>query len=243
MRTLALLGLLSVVSLLRPETGYRNGYQHPSQISGDLIGLECRPNLRVSASLFAGTSSVPAVLVLVGGQGMDGSQDTRGMTDSPFWQEWSQKTGIAVVGVKFTGDYKDSTLGSGQALLSVLEDLALHSNHPEIATAPLVLAGFSNGGYFALTFAAQYPSRVLGFSVNKSGYAKAPMSTELLSIPGLLIKGSQEAHDGIPSVIDALTQAGQKAGAPWVEMADWGVGHEWGDVDPLLSQWVINLRM
>jgi pimeloyl-ACP methyl ester carboxylesterase len=188
----------------------------------------------LSARLWVPEGKLDGVVVFTGGQGPGGSFDTRDI--GPFWRQWVATNHQGIVGTRFVGSYRDAAKGSGDRLIQVLGQLATASNHPEVSTVPLTLAGFSNGGYFSYTFTALHPSRVRAFVVNKSGYATARLTSELAAVPGLFIKGELEARLGIPSVIDHLVQEGTSHGAEWRGVIDPGVAHEPGHVDRLMAQ-------
>ena len=171
---------------------------------------------------------IRGVLVFTGGAGSGASGDTRGLTENKFWQRFAEIFGFAILGNQFTGSYTNAAMGTGQALLDALAGLATMTKHPELAHAPLLLEGFSNGGYFSFTFAQFLPSRVIAFCLNKSGYAKAPLDAGLLAVPGMLIWGSEEPATNVPTVIHALVQQGRMNHALWAEVKEWGAQHEEG---------------
>ena len=121
-----------------------------------------------------GTPRVRAVLVLVPGSNGDG----RAWAQDTVWQRFAEKNQLAIVACRFTDkphdqnfieEYVDVRRGSGQALLDVLSRFANRLNHPELATAPLVLWGMSAGGQFDYEMTAWKPERVAAFVVNKGG--------------------------------------------------------------------------
>src|SRR5688572_4563340 len=92
-----------------------------------------------------------AIVVLVPGSNGDGRREV----DDPAWQAFATRHGLALLGCRFTDkpheqsfieEYVNVSLGSGQALLDALSALAQRSQHPELATAPLLLWGMSAGG-------------------------------------------------------------------------------------------------
>jgi hypothetical protein len=178
---------------------------------------------------------IRGVVVFTGGAGGGMSADTRGLVNHPFWQRFAESLGFGIVGNQFTGSYANAGDGSGQALLDSLASLATSSAHPELAHAPLLVEGFSNGGYFSFTFAQFVPSRVIAFCLNKSGFARAPLDVAFLAVPGLLIWGSEESSAGIPTVIHELVQQGRIQHALWAELKEWGVTHEEGGAERIFA--------
>ena len=178
-----------------------------------------------------GVSTVRGVIVFTGGQASGGSGDTRYLADNRFWQRFGQSLGFAILGTQFTGTYTNAVNGPGQALLDTLQAYADDTAHPELANAPLLLEGFSNGGYFSFTFASWKPDRTIAFCLNKSGFAQASMDAAFLAVPGFLIWGSDEPSAGVPTVIHSLVQKGRAQHALWAELREWGAEHEEGGAE------------
>ncbi|HET8937469.1 MAG TPA: hypothetical protein VFN67_28695, partial [Polyangiales bacterium] len=181
-----------------------------------------------------GLSVIRGVVVFTGGQGNGGSGDTRDKPGNAFWQAFGQSLGFGIVGTQFTGSYTNAANGPGEALLSVLKALGEKTKHPELTNVPLLLEGFSNGGYFSFSFAQFAPERVIAFCLNKSGFAQAPLDPPFLAVPGLLIWGSEEPPD-VPTVIHQRVTEGRAQHALWAELREWGRQHEDGDVEPIFA--------
>jgi hypothetical protein len=175
-----------------------------------------------------GLSLIRGVLVFTGGQGSGVSSDTRAMADDRFWQRFGESVGFAIIGDQFTGSYTNAANGPGMALLDSLTALANETGHPELEHVPLLVEGFSNGGYFSFTFAQFVPARVIAFCVNKSGFATAPLDAAFLAVPGFLVWGSEEPATHTPTVIHDLVTQGRKQHALWAELREWGAQHEDG---------------
>ena len=178
---------------------------------------------------------IRGVIVFTGGQGPnDQSGDTRAMVDSRFYQRFAESLGFALLGNQFSGAYTEAGSGPGQALVDSLAQYATRLNHPELARAPLLLEGFSNGGYFSFTFAKWKPERVIAFALNKSGFAKAEIDPAFAAVPGLLFWGEEELTKGMPTVIHSIIVQGREQHALWAELKEWGKGHEEGDVERMI---------
>src|SRR5262249_20173324 len=136
--------------------------------------------------------------------------------------------GFAILGNQFTGAYTEAGGGPGQALIDTLEQFATKTNHPELARAPLLLEGFSNGGYFSVTFAKFKPERVIAFSLHKSVFAKVQLDPAFGAVPGVLFWGEEELTKGLPTVIHSIIVQGRREHALWAELKEWGRGHEEG---------------
>jgi hypothetical protein len=182
-----------------------------------------------------GVTTLRGVIVFTGGASGGGSGDTRYIADNRFWQRFGQSLGFAIVGTQFTGMYTDASNGPGQALLDTLQAYADDTSHPELANAPLLLEGFSNGGYFSFTFAHWKPERTIAFCLNKSGFAQASLDAAFLAVPGFLIWGSDEPNAGVPTVIHALVQKGRAQHALWAELREWGAEHEEGSAERVFA--------
>jgi pimeloyl-ACP methyl ester carboxylesterase len=178
---------------------------------------------------------IRGVVVFTGGAASGMSGDTRGMVDNKFWQRFAESFGFAILGNQFVGSYTNAAMGTGKALLDSLAGLATATNHPELARVPLLLEGFSNGGYFSFAFAQFAPARVIAFCLNKSGYARAPMDAAFLAVPGLLIWGSEEPATNVPTVIHSLVQQGRMNHALWAELKEWGAQHEEGSAERVFA--------
>lgn len=172
---------------------------------------------------------IRGVVVFTGGQADGGSGDTRGRPDNALWRAFGESLGFGVLGTQFSGSYTDAAQGPGDALLDVLRALGDSTGHPELANVPLLLQGFSNGGYFSFTFSQYQPERVIAFCLNKSGFAEAPFDPAFLAVPGFLIWGSEEPPD-VPTVIHSLVQQGRAQHALWAELREWDRAHEEGAV-------------
>jgi dienelactone hydrolase len=156
------------------------------------------------------------------------------MADDPFWQEFATKQHAALMGCRFTDkqhdqsfieDYVNVSKGSGQAVLDALAKFATRTNHPEVATAPLLLWGMSAGGQFNYEFTAWKPERVAAFIVNKGGiYYSALLSKAARAVPGMLFVGGSDLQSRIDT-ITGLFAVNRRGGAVWSLVVEPGLGH------------------
>jgi hypothetical protein len=196
-------------------------------------------------------SSVPAVVILVPGSNGDG----RPMADDVGWQDFAIKNKLALVGVRFTDKpheqsfiehYVNVSQGSGEALLTALGTFAERANHPELASAPLLLWGMSAGGEFNYEFVVWKPERVLAFVVNKGGIyytALAPQAAR--SVPGILFIGGKDLDSRI-HIITGIFDVNRRAGALWALAEEPGAAHVVGrsiDVAKILYEDVLRIRL
>jgi len=174
--------------------------------------------------------AVRAVAILLTGSNGDG----RPQVNDPVWQAFATKHGLALLGCRLTDkpheqgfieEYVNASQGSGQALLDAVSSLAKRSQHPELATAPLLLWGMSAGGQFNYEFVGWKPERVLAFVVNKGGiYYSALLSREARSVPGILFVGGKDLEFRT-NTITGLFAVNRRGGALWALAEEPSAGH------------------
>jgi hypothetical protein len=86
----------------------------------------------------------------------------------------------------------DPSKGIGRALLAALGQFAKLSGHQELASAKLILLGFSGTGSLVGRFAAYAPDRVLAVVATHPG--RNPLGLEILAIRGGSVGGGREVH-------------------------------------------------
>lgn len=95
---------------------------------------------------------VRGLIVFTGSQAEGKSAGQGWMIELPFWRRFAENIGFGLVATDFYGKYTEASDGNGQGLLDAITQLGEMTNHPELAHAPLLPLGFSNGGYFTFTF-------------------------------------------------------------------------------------------
>jgi dienelactone hydrolase len=96
----------------------------------------------------------------------------------------------------------DPARGIGRSLFAALDDLAQQSKHPELASAKLILLGFSGTGSLVGRLAAFAPQRILAvIATNPGHFEPFGVNTIVLSpgaaaIPHLVMVGSADAVSG-----------------------------------------------
>ncbi|MDD4225702.1 MAG: hypothetical protein PHU98_04880 [Mariniphaga sp.] len=196
-------------------------------------------------------SSIRGILVLMPGYNSDGRNAVR---DS-LWLKLARKHEFALLGCYFT-DYQKTDLdterycnvkfGSGQALLDAIYQLAHKSGHQELASASLLLWGFSAGGQFNYELACWIPERVIAFVVNKGGFyhtAFAPRETR--NVPGIFFTGEKDMEYR-KNIVKGIFSMNRKLGAVWTFAEEQGVHHEWGQSRKLAITYfneIIPMRM
>jgi dienelactone hydrolase len=177
-----------------------------------------------------GNGTLRAAVILVPGSNGDG----RPQAEDAGWQAFAIKNRLALVGCRFTDqphdqnfieEYANVSLGSGQALETALRSLGEKSQHPELASVPLLLWGMSAGGEFNYEFVAWKPERVAAFVVNKGGiYYSALLSQTARNVPGMLFIGGKDLESRI-STITGLFAVNRRAGALWALAEEPGAAH------------------
>lgn len=174
-----------------------------------------------------------AVVVLMPGSNQDG----RSQIDDLVWRAFATRNDAALLGCYFEDrahdfdfieQYSDASKGSGAALTQALQQLSAAAKQPALASAPLLLWGFSAGGQFNFEFAAWQPERVAAFVVNKGGvYFSALTPAATRAVPAMLFVGERD----LPSrttVVEGLFALNRRAGALWSLVHEPGVSHELG---------------
>ena len=192
-----------------------------------------------------------AVVVLIPGSNGDG----RAQVDDPEWQAFAERHRLALLGCWFTDkphdqsfieEYVNVSRGSGQALIDGLNALAKRSEHPELASAPLLMWGMSAGGQFNYEFVAWKPERVLAFVVNKGGiYYSALLSQAARAVPGVLFVGGKDLEFRT-NTINGLFAVNRRAGALWALAEEPAAAHVVGrsrDVALIFFEEVLALRL
>jgi dienelactone hydrolase len=196
-------------------------------------------------------AEIRAVVVLVPGSNGDGRREVEDAT----WQAFATRHGLALVGCRFSDkpheqsfieEYVNVSQGSGQALLDGLSGLAKRSQHPELATAPLLLWGMSAGGQFNYEFVAWKPERVAAFVVNKGGiYYSALLPQPARAVPGMLFVGGKDLEFRT-NTINGLFAVNRRAAALWALAEEPNAGHIVGrsrDMAMIFFEEVLPLRL
>lgn len=177
-----------------------------------------------------GVSELRGIVLLMPGSNGDG----RAMAQDTVWQAFATKHKFALVAGRLTDkpheqnfieDYIRVSDGSGDAVLSAINDLATRSKHPELAAAPMLLWGMSAGGQFNYEFVAWKPERVIAFVVNKGGiYYSALLPRAARETPGVLFVGGKDLEFRTNTIV-GLFAVNRRAGALWTLSEEPSAGH------------------
>lgn len=172
-------------------------------------------------------SAIPVKGVLAVLPGSEG--DGIPMANDPAWQALAKGWNYALLGITFTtrsgaAPYFRAEFGSGDALLSALDQIAAESNHAELKSVPMAILGFSQGGQFAYQFTCRHPERVMAFATIKGGRHHGDSNEAANAIPGVLIAGEKDEEFRKENLrkIFALNQCPP---GRWCFAMEPGVGH------------------
>ena len=124
----------------------------------------------------------------------------------------------------------DPSKGIGRALFTALIQLGQSSNHPELASAKLILLGFSGTGSLVGRLAEFAPDRVLAvISTNPGhfdplGVDTISLSPKAVAIPQLILTGSADAVSGTQRPYGYFRKHFDQ-GAPWTFVVQNKVPH------------------
>ncbi len=108
------------------------------------------------------TEKLQGVLVIQHGCGMEQFGITK-----PYdlqYRAFARKWNLAIIETALYGNcggWRSPESGTGDALLKVLNDAGVASNHPELKTVPWLLWGHSGGGHWVLGMVKTYPHRIM----------------------------------------------------------------------------------
>jgi pimeloyl-ACP methyl ester carboxylesterase len=122
---------------------------------------------------------------------------------------------VALVGTTTLID----TPAAYDTLLKALADFGAQSQHPELASIPLLFVGHSQGGCTAYGFSRVHGERVAGFFTMKGGCHSPAPAAAATGVPGhFLIGAADELYRR--QNITGVFEAGRSTGAPWAISID-----------------------
>ena len=161
-----------ILTLLLSTTGYGQ-----VKVEDVMSGKVYRTILRDSAYLFdraeyavfipGGITSLRGILIHQHGCRMEGIGASTAYDIQ--YQAFAKKWGLAVISPdifpkqgRSCRDWIDTETGTGDALITLLSQIAVVSGHKELQTIPWLLWGHSGGGYWTLSMMKNYPERIIG---------------------------------------------------------------------------------
>lgn len=170
---------------------------------------------------------VPASLKVVRGiyfWGNGGVGDSRSKATDPEMVALADMLGFAVVGTSGLALAYTNGVGDAAEVEAALASIANASGHPEIARAPLLPIGHSNGGITSYDLNAALPERVLATELSKAGNVVPLPSLAALRTPAILIAGEVDTPNRIAD-IRARFFDNRPRGALWAWAEEEGVDH------------------
>ena len=137
----------------------------------------------------------------------------------------------------------DPSQGIGRALVAALSKFGEISQHPELASAKLILLGFSGTGVLVARFPDYAPDRVAAIIAAHAGHNPRGLDTIDLSpkgtaIPQLIIAGSTDRITGTQRPYDYFRKHFDR-GAPWTFVVQNKTPHCCViNVRPLMLEWL-----
>jgi len=136
---------------------------------------------------------VEGILVVV----LGGNMFALHLADDVGWQNLAKELNYGLLALNFTDASNGKTWstvegGSGKASNEGLSKLSAMAHSEELSQVPMALVGLSTGGQFAYHFALWKPARVSTFITMKGGFHRLPLTGDNLSMPGLIIRGSND---------------------------------------------------
>ena len=183
-----------------------------------------------------------------------GSSDTRPMIlgDLAFYQDLpiygnvtgfrqrmmalARAHGLAIMGASFTSS--DDNLGTYDRILSALVSISVASGRAALATAPLLIYGYSREACFGYDMSVLHPDRTIGFIVSK-GACTSPYGSPGISVPGYFFVA--ETDPVVPTSRAIITQQFEQnraKGAVWSLAIEPGGSHEATADQALLFNWM-----
>jgi hypothetical protein len=200
--------------------------------SSDLVVVLVRSHIHESglttAYLPPEVARIEGALVLLPGSGGDTRLLIAAERHGGVYANLARKHGLALVG---------AAAGAG-VQLSALEAIAFNSGRPELATAPLLLAGYSEGACLAMAGSSLNPGRIIGVMVLKASWlACGGWDAALLrGVPAYIVAGEFEN----PALPTAVFEEHRAQGAVWALAIQKGQGHQGPgpDDDPWIIEWL-----
>ena len=190
-------------------------------LPGEDISSTCRFDLYLNATKTAAGAKIKQAAVLV----IYERGDSQDLFADPQIQEMATNLHMVVVFARecdspTTGEFQpDATKGPGRMLFAALAQFATEAGYPEVATAKVVLSGFSAAGVLSTTMANAYPDRILGFIPFAAGsdvldLDTVPVTARAAQIPALVLANAYDPKSGVQRSLRYF-QRGYAQGAPW----------------------------
>jgi len=174
------------------------------------------------------SANEPINSILVFVPGTDG--DGRSSVDNPAIRDIAHVCHAAILGCYYRGEgltYDEVAGGSGRALDQALSSLAAQTGRADLAKAPLLLVGFSQGSIWAFNYVCWHPERVKAFAALRAIFPKMEPQEKSFQVPGLLAAGGNDEPGRIRSIIGTFLKA-RGHDSKWTLLVERGSGHDIG---------------
>jgi hypothetical protein len=122
---------------------------------------------------------------------------------------------VALIGTTTLVD----TPASYDTLLTALSNVGTQSQHPELASIPILFVGHSQGGCTAYGFSRVHGARVAGFFTMKGGCHSPAPAAAAADVPGHFLIGALDEQYRRQN-LTAVFETGRAAAAPWAISID-----------------------
>ena len=147
----------------------------------------------------------------------------------PILQKFAEQENLALVGMN--GDPIKRGITDVALIEEHIKKLAEVSGHPELATAPIMTFGHSNGTGFAASFPRDLPQRTIAwiaFHPGFSGYLKFENTDQ---VPAMVMCGSIDKYFLSARQDEVVASLRKERNAAMNVMMEGGVGHGTADAD------------
>ena len=184
--------------------------------------------LEADFRLLIPAANEPVRTILVFIPGTDG--DGRSAVSNPAFCEMARACHAALLGCYFRGEglsYDNPAGGSGRALDQALASLSTQAHQPQLAAAPLLLVGFSQGSMLAFNYVCWRPERVKAFAALRAIFPRLEPQEKSFQVPGLLAAGENDEAGRTRSIASAFLKA-RGHDAKWAFLFERNSGHDVG---------------
>tara|TARA_B100000315_G_scaffold260129_1_gene319437 strand:+ start:822 stop:2021 length:1200 start_codon:yes stop_codon:yes gene_type:complete len=148
--------------------------------------------------------------------------DSRNIVYDENLRELCTVNDFALMGAHMDNMHMDS--GSGDAVIEILDSIAVLSQNSEIEYAPLFINGYSWGGQFGYHYTVWNPERVLGFITQKGGYHDTTDAGLAIQVPGFMFIGENDLDYRIEN-LTGIFETHRPVGARWILAMEQNAGH------------------
>lgn len=159
-----------------------------------------------------------------------------GMINTPLDRQLASSWQFASIAGWYVWQPDRSSAEAGWAAVQqLLDKVAAETNHPELATAPVIVSGGSRTGNWGPLMLELIPDRMIGYvTLVADAVGEKHRSPLLLSTPGLLVPGSSDKGPQIISGMEGLRSQGARVAGAMM----WNVGHKCGPCEHIIFPFI-----